>query len=221
MTSTNNRFFFLLGGLLVALLVAPITTERYPGFTGLLLTVTILIAVFSMSASRRIYIVAWLLVAAKVILAAVSFVQDSPGVHIAETVVLFAFFILATVFAFQRVLKDEYVDMNRIAGAISIYMLIGLIWACLYFFISLANPGAFEGLGDMGSHDVKTINAAFMDLLYYSYVTMSTLGYGDITPVSRAAQSLAYLEAICGVMYVAVLVAALVGSYGSKRVAQA
>jgi hypothetical protein len=57
--------------------------------------------------------------------------------------------------------------------------------------------------------------------LYYSYVTLSTLGYGEITPASRAAQSLAYLEAICGVMYIAVLVSSLVGSYGSKRVAQA
>ena len=221
MTSTNNRFFFLLGGLLVALLIAPITTERYPGFTGLLLTVTILIAVFSMSASKRIYVAAWSLVAAKVILAVVGFVHDSPELHIAETVVIFAFFILATVFAFQRVLKDEYVDMNRIAGAISIYMLIGLIWNSLYFFISLVDPGAFEGLVDMSAHNTKVMNAAYMDLLYYSYVTLSTLGYGDITPVSRAAQSLAYLEAICGVMYVAVLVAALVGSYGNRRVAQA
>jgi hypothetical protein len=111
--------------------------------------------------------------------------------------------------------------MNRIAGAISIYMLIGLIWSCLYFFVSLIEPQAFNGLPDLSTDDVRNVNAAFMDLLYYSYVSLSTLGYGDITPVSRAAQSLAYLEAICGVMYVAVLVAALVGSYGNKRVAQA
>ena len=221
MTSTNNRFFFLLGGLLVALLVAPVTTERYPGFTSLLLTVTVLIAVFSMSASKRIYVMAWILVAAKVILAVIGYIHDSPAIHIAETATVFAFFILATVFAFQRVLQGEYVDMNRIAGAISIYMLIGLIWNSMYFFISLADPGAFEGLPDTSAGGVAVLNSVYMDLLYYSYVTLSTLGYGDITPVSRAAQSLAYLEAICGVMYVAVLVAALVGSYGSKRVAQA
>ena len=132
-----------------------------------------------------------------------------------------AFFVLATVFAFQRVLDGEYVDMNRIAGAISIYMLFGLIWASLYFFLSLMDPQAFNGLPDLSSPDWKLMNSAYMDLLYYSYVTLSTVGYGDITPVSRAAQALSYLEAICGVMYVAVLVAALVGSYGNKRVAQA
>ena len=220
MTSTKNPFFFLLGGLLVALLVAPITTERYPGFTGLMLTITILIAVFSMSASRRIYIVAWSLVVAKVLLVVAGFVRESPGVHIAELIIIFAFFVLAAVFTLQRVLKDEHVDMNRIAGAISVYMLIGLIWNSVYFFISLVNPGAFEGLADFSAHDTKAMNDVYMDLLYYSYVTLSTLGYGDITPVSRAAQALAYLEAICGVMYVAVLVAALVGAYREKRVAQ-
>jgi hypothetical protein len=221
MTSTKNPFLFLLGGLLVALLVAPIAMERYPGFTGFLLTLTLLIAAFSMSPAKRFSIAAWSLVAAKMILTLVSYFHESAAVHVAESVIMFAFFVLATMFSFKRVLEGEYVDLNRIAGAISVYMLMGLIWASMYFFISLLDPGAFEGLADMSSFQVTVMNAAFMDLLYYSYVTLSTLGYGDITPVSRAAQSLAYLEAICGVMYVAVLVAALVGSYGNKRVAQA
>ncbi len=221
MTSAKNPFFFLLGGLLIALLVAPITSEHFPGISGLLLTGTLLVATLSLAASKRMYLAAWSLVAAKVILEIVAYIEPVAGVHIAGIAVLFTFFVLAAAFAFTRVLEDDNVDMNRIAGAISIYMLIGLIWASLYFFLSLVDPQAFNGLSDLGSDEMKHLNAAYMDLLYYSYVTLSTLGYGDVTPVSRAAQSLAYLEAICGVMYVAVLVAALVGSYGNKRVAQA
>ncbi len=221
MTSTKNPFFFLLGGLLIALLVAPITSEYFPGISGLLLTGTLLVATLSLAASKRMYLAAWSLVAAKVILEIVAYIEPVAGVHTAGIAVLFTFFVLAAAFAFKRVLEDDNVDMNRIAGAISIYMLIGLIWASLYFFLSLVDPQAFNGLADLSSHEVKHLNAAYMDLLYYSYVTLSTLGYGDVTPVGRAAQSLAYLEAICGVMYVAVLVAALVGSYGKKRVAQA
>ncbi len=221
MTSTKNPFFYLLGGLLIALLVAPITSERFPGIAGLVLTGTLLIATLSLAASKRMYVAAWSLVVAKVVLNIVSFIVPVAGVHIAEAVVMFTFFVLAATFAFGRVLEDDNVDMNRIAGAVSIYMLIGLIWASLYFFLSLMDPQAFNGLSDLSSHELKHLNAAYMDLLYYSYVTLSTLGYGDVTPVGRAAQSLAYLEAICGVMYVAVLVAALVGSYGKKRVAQA
>ncbi len=221
MTSAKNPFFFLLGGLLIALLVAPITSEHFPGISGLLLTGTLLVATLSLAASKRMYLAAWSLVAAKVILEIIAYIEPVAGVHIAGIAVLFTFFVLAAAFAFTRVLEDDNVDMNRIAGAISIYMLIGLIWASLYFFLSLVDPHAFNGLSDLGSDEMKHLNAAYMDLLYYSYVTLSTLGYGDVTPVSRAAQSLAYLEAICGVMYVAVLVAALVGSYGNKRVAQA
>jgi voltage-gated potassium channel len=221
MTSTKNRFYFLLGGLLIVLLVAPMTMERFPAITSLMLTAALLVSVFSMSVSRRMYMAAWLLVITKIILTAIAYLHPNTAVFTAETVVLFAFFLLAATFAIQRVLDGDYVDMNRIAGAISIYMLIGLIWSCLYFFVSLIEPQAFNGLPDLSTDDVRNVNAAFMDLLYYSYVSLSTLGYGDITPVSRAAQSLAYLEAICGVMYVAVLVAALVGSYGNKRVAQA
>ena len=221
MVTDNNRFYFLLTGLLVVLLVAPVTAENHPTFTGMLLTITLLIAVLSMSTSRRFRAVAWSLVAAKVILAGLVLVHPNHTAHLVEGVVVLAFFLVATVFSFQRVLDGEFVDMNRIAGAISIYMLIGLIWASMYFFLVVANPEAFKGLTDAAPSEIALMNNIYMDLLYYSYVTLSTLCYGDVTPVSRAAQSFAYLEAICGVMYVAVLVSALVGSYGNKRVAQA
>ena len=221
MISIKNPFFFLLGGLLVTLLVAPITAEHLPDISGMMLTGTLLIAVLSLVSSKRMYMAAWSLVAAKIVLDVVAYIEPSAGVHIAETVVMFAFFVLATAFSLQRVLEGDVVDMNRIAGGISIYMLIGLIWASLYFFLSLVDPQAFNGVSDFRPDDAQLLRNTFMDLLYYSYVTLSTLGYGEITPVSRGAQSLAYLEAICGVMYVAVLVSALVGSYGNKRVAQA
>jgi hypothetical protein len=221
MVTENNRFYFLLTGLLVVLLVAPITTEDFPGFTGMLLTVTLLIAVMSMSTSKRFRAVAWSLVAAKIILAGLILIYPSTAAHLVEGLIVLVFFVVATVFSFQRVLDGEFVDMNRIAGAISIYMLIGLIWASMYFFLHIVNPEAFEGLKETGPSQIAQMNNAYMDLLYFSYVTLSTLGYGDVTPVSRAAQSFAYLESICGVMYIAVLVSALVGSYGNKRVAQA
>jgi hypothetical protein len=221
MVTENNRFYFLLTGLLVVLLVSPITTEDFPGFTGMLLTVTLLIAVMSMSTSKRFRAVAWSLVAAKIILAGLILIYPSTAAHLVEGLIVLVFFVVATVFSFQRVLDGEFVDMNRIAGAISIYMLIGLIWASMYFFLHIVNPEAFEGLKETGPSQIAQMNNAYMDLLYFSYVTLSTLGYGDVTPVSRAAQSFAYLESICGVMYIAVLVSALVGSYGNKRVAQA
>ena len=81
-------------------------------------------------------------------------------------------------------------------------------WAIVFKFLTLVDPGAFNGL-DGGS------DQSFLQLLYYSFVTLTTLGYGDISPVSPVARALAYLEAVSGVMYVAILVASLVGSFGS------
>ena len=216
MSTRKNPFFFLLGGLLVALLVAPVMTEHFPLIAGFMLTVTLIISTFSMSASKRIYKLAWWLVATKIVLDVVGVATLAPGVFIAEWMVLSTYFVVATVFTLGRVLEDNYVDMNRIAGAISVYMLIGLIWTSLYFALSLVDPQAFGGIAVLSSYQETLTNTAYLDLLYYSYVTLSTLGYGDVIPVSRAAQSLSYLEAICGVMFVAVLVAAMVGSYGNR-----
>jgi voltage-gated potassium channel len=216
MGTRKNPFFFLLGGLLVALLVTPVMTEHYPRISGTMLTVTLVISTLSMSGAKRTYNLAWSLVAMKIVLDVVGATTPIPGIFIAESVVLSAFFIIATVFALRRVLEDDYVDLNRIAGAISVYMLLGLIWTSLYFALSLLDPQAFDGIAVLSSYREELTNTAYLDLLYYSYVTLSTLGYGDVTPVSRAAQSLSYLEAICGVMYVAVLVAALVGSYANR-----
>ncbi len=140
MTSLKNPYFFLLGGLLVTLLIAPITIEHLPGSSGMMLTGTLLIAVLSLAASKRMYIAAWSLVAVKIAFDVVAYIEPSAGIHIAETVVMFAFFVLATAFSFKRVLEGDVVDMNRIAGGISIYMLIGLIWASLYFFLCLVDP---------------------------------------------------------------------------------
>ena len=217
----KNPFYFLLGGLLISLLVAPIVGARFPAVGGFVFTVTLLVSVLGLSASRRLYIAAWTLVAAKVLMDMIGYLHPAKVVFVAEITLMFLFFVLAIVFALRRVLDDEFVDLNRIAGAISIYMLIGLLWTCFYFFIALLDPQAFEGIPDLNTHDVALVKNAYTDLLYFSYVTLSTLGYGDITPTSRAAQSLSYLEAISGVMYVAVLVSALVGSYGNKRVARA
>lgn len=213
----RNPFFFLLGGLLVALLITPTTGEYFPGTSGIMLTLTLLISVLSLSASRQIYIAVWSLIAAKLILGIAAYFNPAPWIFVSESALMLMFFILAALFSFRRVFEDDQVDMNRIAGAISIYMLIGLIWSSLYFFLFLLDPQAFKGLPDFSYYDVRTLDTAYTDLGYFSYVTLSTLGYGDITPASRVAQSLALLEAISGVMYVAVLIAAMVGTYRTQH----
>ena len=111
--------------------------------------------------------------------------------------------------ALREVLFGEKMDGNRIAGAVCVYLLIGLTWTFVYYFIALGMPGAFNGLSP--DHDLR-----FIDLLYFSFVTLTTLGYGDVTPATPFARALAYLQAVTGTMYMALLVASLIGSFRDR-----
>ena len=87
----------------------------------------------------------------------------------------------------------------------------GLIWALLYLFIAQTIPDAFNGLEQLIWYD------NFADVAYFSFVTLTTLGYGDISPIIPIARFLVYMEAIVGVFYMAILVASLIGIRTSAR----
>ena len=118
---------------------------------------------------------------------------------------LFSFYLWAIWLAMKQVLFSGVVDFNKIVGAICIYLLMGLIWAMMYLFLAQAIPGAFNGLEQLVWYE------NFADVAYYSYVTLTTLGYGDISPVTPIARFLVYMEAVVGVFYMAILVASLIG----------
>ena len=96
--------------------------------------------------------------------------------------------------------------MNRVVGALCIYLLLGVLWAVLFAFVELVEPTAFLDRG-------REVGGPIEHFLYYSFVTLTTLGYGDITPVHPVARTLAYLEAVIGQLYIAVLIAGLVGRH--------
>ena len=116
------------------------------------------------------------------------------------------------------VLAGGRVTSERIFGAISVYLLIGFMFALVYAFVALVDPGAFAFsdaiLGSATSGEIGHGKSIFT---YFSFVTMTTLGYGDVTPVSPVARTLAYLEAVLGQLYLAVMIAGLVGMHISRR----
>jgi hypothetical protein len=88
-----------------------------------------------------------------------------------------------------------------------IISLLGLTWAFVFAFVSVVTPGSF-------SDSVFPDEAlTFQALVYYSFVTLATLGYGDILPVTQAARGLAILEVLMGVLYMAILISRLVGAW--------
>jgi voltage-gated potassium channel Kch len=107
------------------------------------------------------------------------------------------------------VLRSGPVTRRRIEGAIAAYVLLGVTWAQAYEMVALAHAGAFAGrVDDTGG---------FTGWLYYSFVTLTTVGYGDIVPVHPIARSLAVLEALTGQLYPAILLARLVSLEVTSR----
>ncbi|HWU39887.1 MAG TPA: potassium channel family protein, partial [Candidatus Acidoferrum sp.] len=105
----------------------------------------------------------------------------------------------------RRVFQPGPVTWHRIQGAVAVYLLFGLAWAQLYECVEAIAPGAFQvPRGDVGTA------GWFPPLLYFSFITLTTLGYGDILAVHPVARSLAMFEALVGQLYPAILIAKLV-----------
>jgi len=115
--------------------------------------------------------------------------------------------------AFKQVLFTAGpIDSNRLFGAISIYPLLGLIWSLVYVGIVEVDPDAFNGA------EAGPWLEIIPDFIYFSFVSLTTLGYGDISPATPISRFVVYLEAITGQLYLAIMIAGLVGIGISDRV---
>jgi Ion channel len=118
-------------------------------------------------------------------------------------VAVFAGFVVWRVYT--EVMRPHRRVGDRIVGAICVYVLIGLAWAKVYETLDDVAPGSFRFPADTGWATPSPLRYS-----YFSFVTLATLGYGDVTPVTVLAGTLAWLEAITGQLYLAVTVARLV-----------
>lgn len=117
------------------------------------------------------------------------------------------FFGLVAANLVMHALRPGRVDFDKLAGAMCGYLMIGVAFQNLFMLVEIRAPGSI-------SFPDTSVSRAGM--LYFSYVTLTTLGYGDVLPVSSQARSLAMIEAVTGVMFLAILVARLVSLYGQE-----
>jgi voltage-gated potassium channel Kch len=108
-----------------------------------------------------------------------------------------------------QVFRQGPITFHRIQGAIAAYLLLGLAWANAYDLIELARPGALRFPEGGGPTPIR--------LVYFSFVTLTTVGYGDITPIHPAARSLAIAEALVGQLFPAILIGRLVSMEIASR----
>ena len=125
-------------------------------------------------------------------------------------VILLVFLIAAAWIVGENVLLTGEVDFNIIVGSVALYLLIGLIWSILYTMLLEFAPNSFAGIEVGPWYDNMATTT------YFSFVTLTTLGYGDISPVKPIAEVLVILEAVVGMFYMAVIVASLIGAHRDK-----
>lgn len=104
----------------------------------------------------------------------------------------------------------KHVSGDALFGAVCGYLLLGVIWSLLYAAVETTSPGSFR-LPPIGGDHLVTAPPDLAALSYYSFITLATVGYGDVTPITPLARTLAWMEAVAGQFYLAVLVAGLVG----------
>lgn len=111
---------------------------------------------------------------------------------------------------FKEIFRSKLIDFHIISSAISIYILIGIFWYLLFMLLLLINPDSFY---------IRNFNSEMipMDILYFSFTTLTTLGYGDITPISYTAKMWSIIEAMMGVMFIAVMISRVVSLFSLKR----
>lgn len=124
----------------------------------------------------------------------------------------------AVVMILRELMTQRVVTWDSIVGTFCGYVMIGVMWSELYALLQLLSPDAIHFAMAPGAGG-NSLQREWHHMQYFSFVTLSTVGYGDVTPVTPIARALAMLEAVCGQFYLAVLVAALVGLRVSHRVA--
>ncbi|MHC4309100.1 MAG: ion channel [Planctomycetota bacterium] len=200
-----GRFYLLLISITLTLALRPFLE----GFIGIRLLMDIFVTAILMSglyaASRKRYLFYIGLLIAFPALAVrwSSYFVEVPSSFIVRHVFGAIFFTFLVVLILHYLSKEKKITADVIAGAICGYLLIGLMWASFYSVLEALQPGSFQ----VPEH-LSTDSSYFT---YYSYVTLTTLGFGDIIPMTNQARSLSVLESVTGPVYLAVTVARLVG----------
>lgn len=208
--SYERKLWTLMVALLVMSMVYPLAVHL--GFVRvyrLTLSAVLIVAAYSVSGNRRVLKIAAVLAIPTVLGQIAGTVLSLPMIgRIVVVAMALGFVLFVTVVISASTFRAGKVTGDRIAGAICIYLLVGLFFAMLFGTLLLFDPAAF----DLGTDPLEIYReGGEFAFLYFSFVTITTLGYGDVLPLSPIAQTVAWIEAVFGQLYIAIVVARLVG----------
>jgi hypothetical protein len=207
---------FLLGSLVALLIIFPFLGDIARPIIRILPVAGVFVAgVVAVDPGRAHVRLAYILAATQVILTASSLIfRGSPVLYlialILVTMAITALILLTIYTVLRYVLKARVITPDQIYAGISVYLMLGFAFGAIFYLLTILEPRSFS----VNSGTLQPGDTA--DLMYFSFITLATLGYGDITPISRIGRSLAELEALAGTLYMAVFMARLVSMHSSS-----
>ena len=202
-----KMFNFMCSILILLVLSALLENYQYAYLVlNSLSTIVIILGVYAASADKRSIIIL-------LILALPWFLSEWFFMKSTNTVFLsFFFFLFVTLTLFGNIINTKNVTQNTLYGAICVYLMLGILWASIYGLINEIVPGSIFTGNLIEGH--LTTN----EIIYFSFTTLTTLGYGDITSMTPVGRILSVLEAIVGQLFIAFMVARLIAIYTSHSI---
>ena len=206
--ATRSRAFVLLSALLIQLLFSGMFHEGQ--IIPILLRSAVLLAAIFMTADQKNHLIIGLVLGIPALILVSTHhgfeneIRDWTTYGIVLCLYLFIIYLML-----KQIFNARIITLNTIGLALCTYIMLGTVWILFYTPVLAMNPEAF-------THPILDDPDPIHTLTYFSYVTLATLGYGDISPVSNIARNLAVLEAVTGTLFLAVLISRLVGGYSSR-----
>ncbi len=208
----HRPFTFLLATLVFVLVIAPATEGSHFStfiFTFAMTTVYVAGTIANRN-NKYVFVVATIIAALAIPVSWSSLLFPSQSLDIGQSLIVILFCGMTAVIILLSIVRSQMSIRQALIGAICVYLLIGLTWAMIFHAIETVDPHALAFAARRTVETAEGEATSFSQLTYFSFVTMSTLGYGDITPRSQAAETACWTEAVVGQLYITILIARLV-----------
>jgi hypothetical protein len=209
-----GRFRFLLGSLMMLIGLRPLLDEWIAGriwadvFTDIFFACALMSGLHAVSGQPRQLRFALLLAGAIILLGLLHYTVQIQVLDQLQLGLSAIFLVQMLFMIWIHIVKENEVTTDLIMAAACAYILLGLVWAYAYYLLESFHPNSFKGSVKLGDD--------IWDFYYYSFVTLTTMGYGDILGITKSARALSILEAITGQLYLAIMISRLVGLHASQ-----
>jgi hypothetical protein len=223
--AATGKFGYLLLALVVLIVTAPVIAEGFIGRIALaFFGASVLVAgLYAARPGRRSLVIGIVLAAIDLAIGRLADLDRTGWTLILQAVLWLCTMVFVAVAILEVVLSSRPVTIETLQAAFCVFLLLGLIWTYLYIFIELVSPGSFQIQGatrqTFGGEQSRRLG--FLRFLILSYSTLTSRGYSDLVPVSNFANICGCLQSMMAQVYLAVVIARLVGLHAREAPSEA